>query len=816
MEKIGVEAIVQGLSSFLSGMGKMDNAISKLIPGTDMLSNAFGWLGDVISGFAGGALRVLEYTLGNLIADAIEAVISKVKELITNIIEAGNEFQTLSIRLDGLNLQTAIDSGLSYNQAIKESTKLTQEQLEWLQTLGAATPFDPAAIANVYTLARSYGFADQEARRLTKDTLEFSAGMGLSSEHLERVIQNLGQMVQRGKITSTEIRDLARGAFLPVNDVLERIVDNINKNPDLLDSFFTADTAGIDKAKQQLEEYDDQMAILIQRQSEFTDTTKESTKMGLANQIENLQKKINETTIKLQGLEQSALKPAVMTVADLQKEISKPGGGVPAQLFIDAFEQMVEEEPRFIGAAGRLGRAFIPATENVKELATSVFGLNVVKPVLDVLGEKVASMVDLFVNFNKQGDLVKTERWDALVKAATKLSEAITTVLSEILGLVPSTEGLADSLISGIERFAQLILSNKDQIVGFFRNVANTIVNKIIPFVGQLAQGFINWLSGGGGKSGLQAFFDLMSRIGSVITDHIVPFVENRLIPAWDRFSAWVYDNRHLINGFFRSLGEIFTKLVAQLTDQTVGKEGGLLKSVELFMRFVTQNEDLIIDLINAFIQLNIAVLEFKLAMAAMAYAVTAAFVGLYTIIKRYLELMFGDFLWWVNAILRLLGIASPSKVFIDIGKSIAEGMILGLQQSMSRMYNVGVNMINSIRDGVMNSIGSLIDSVKDAAESAYNAVLDTFGMNSPSTLFIDIGQNAMRSMAMGIQESASIAAGTMRAAAAQVSVAAAAGTITNNNNTNNMNNTLNINSNAPIEPIIQDFEMLNSLSGSF
>jgi len=735
MEEIGVEAIVKGLSSFLGDMGKIDSSINKLLPGTDLLSNAFGWLGDVISGFAGGALRVLEYTLGNLIADAIEAVISKIKELISSVIEAGNEFQTLSIRLNGLNLQDAIDSGLDYTDAMNQAVEVTREQMEWLQTLGAATPFDPAAIANVYALARSYGFADDEARRLTKDTLEFSAGMGLTSAHLERVVQNLGQMVQRGKITSTEIRDLARGAFLPVNDVLERIVKNSDG--------------------------------------------------------------------------------AFATIADLQKAISKPGGGVPAEQFIEAFEQMVEEEPRFVGAAGRLGRAFIPASENVKELATSIFGLNVVKPVLDVLGERIAGMVDLFVSFNEQGDLIKTKRWDALVAAATKLGEAISSVVSEVFGLIPSTESLVDAVIAGVNGLAQLITENKEGIVGFFQNIGTVISEQIIPFIGKVAQGFIMWLGGSGGSVGLRGFLQVLEGIWSAIMNQIVPVVLNTLIPAWNTFSEWVNDNRHLINGFFSSLGDIFGKLVAQLTNQAVSSEGGLLGAIEAFMRFVTQNEDLIVRLISAFIHLSIAVMEFKLAVAAMAYSVTAAFTLLWAGLKAALEGAYNTIVSWVNGIKSFLGIHSPSTMFINIGMSIAQGLVQGIQQSLGNAYSVGRNMIESVARGVRNAAGILIDAARNAAINAYNSVLSALGMHSPSTLFVAIGENTMESMALGVQNMVSKAAATMQAATLQVSAAAMGATNNVTNNTNNNSYNLTVNSGAQTEPIIQDYNMLQSLAGA-
>jgi len=264
-------AVVEGLSAFVGDMDKIQSSIEKIGPPASILQDAFGALGKAAGDFASWVADVLTYTLGNLLADAIETVVSWMGELIAKTIEAGNEFQTLTLRLNGMNLNDLIKSGKDYNTAIEESVVLTQEQLSWLQKLAMATPYDNTDISNTYSLARSYGFLDAEARSLTEDTGDFAAAMGLSGDTLERIIRNFGQMRSRGKITGTELRDLARGAFLPLDDVLGRVA-----------------------------------------------------------------KSLGVTTEKLTAM------------------ISKPGEGVPFELFIEAFEQMVREEPRFVGAAARM------------------------------------------------------------------------------------------------------------------------------------------------------------------------------------------------------------------------------------------------------------------------------------------------------------------------------------------------------------------------------------------------------------------------------------------------------------------------------
>ena len=100
---------------------------------------------------------------------------------------------------------------------------MTKEQLTWLQKLAVTTPYDNNDISNMYTLARSYDFADDKARQMTDDITNFASGMGLTSEEMQRVIINFGQLQAQGKLNGQELRDLARGSFVPINAILDKM-----------------------------------------------------------------------------------------------------------------------------------------------------------------------------------------------------------------------------------------------------------------------------------------------------------------------------------------------------------------------------------------------------------------------------------------------------------------------------------------------------------------------------------------------------------------------------------------------------------------
>jgi len=116
---------------------------------------------------------------------------------------------------------------MSFAQALPMAKKQVIELTEWISDWAMKTKFNAVTIANAFTLAMSYGFGSEGAKKLIVDISQFTTGMGLGNEEFTRIIENFGQMIQQGKLTGTELRDLARGAFMPINKILGIMGENL-------------------------------------------------------------------------------------------------------------------------------------------------------------------------------------------------------------------------------------------------------------------------------------------------------------------------------------------------------------------------------------------------------------------------------------------------------------------------------------------------------------------------------------------------------------------------------------------------------------
>ena len=145
LQPVGVELVVEGTNTFRSSLANAAKGLSvfktaaiavkkgleAIKPAAGGLERAFVSLGNKIKDFAQNVLqRVLVIAFGVLVRDAIRKVIDIIGEMVGAVVDATNEFQALEIRLNTFNLNTLIESGLSYNEAVEKSIALTKEQLD--------------------------------------------------------------------------------------------------------------------------------------------------------------------------------------------------------------------------------------------------------------------------------------------------------------------------------------------------------------------------------------------------------------------------------------------------------------------------------------------------------------------------------------------------------------------------------------------------------------------------------------------------------------------------------------------------------------
>lgn len=912
LEQIGVEAVVEGLSQFASDIGEVNSKIQGVADSSTLLERAFGAAGDILESVGDKIIHVAEYAIGGLLKDAIEGTLRLLADLGQASLESANNLQTLEIRLQGMNMTAMTESGMDAAAAMEAATAATKDQINWLQTLSGQTSFSPDVIANTYTLARSYSFTDEQARALTESITNFTAGMGLGDEAIKRIIINLGQMQQQGKITQRDLNDLARGAFVPVNEILKEMTANMQANGEaqtllsepiqklkdkLADyqtqleiamqkqSEYNGVTSGVDQEKaaaalqnlkDKLSDYQNQLTVAVQKQSEFTSQTAQSTKMAQQMKIDKLRREIEQTQAAIDNFSESAytmgstvkqstlmandakidkLKENIAaTTEELNQLMGAASGtgeitadmfdkmkkkGVPVQEFMDAFEKLVGE--RFGNSAKAMTRTLQGAIDRAKNFAQTVVGWDILKPVLDTLGARLGDFFDVFT---------KPDNIERFRTAGNDIARVINKILEEVLGLLPNSDNLVESIINGMEGLANWLENNRSKIVDIVKGISE----KISEVAGGI-QGFVQMMFEQDDE-GVTRWERLSSAIGKVVEsllkvlgldttdtkgslDSIAGGID-WLVQKLNDLADWINEHQEEIRLFLEIfLGfEIVLTVIKWVMGLVAGfiafglAVAGVVAGVATFIQNLLLVGGLLLSILANVMLVKFGIDLWKDSIQTASLIMADHMQKLKDVLSEDFEniyKLFQEGKWfeaganWIGTIAK--GVFYEMGFLTDTAKSIVDTFFKNLDGEAGRFYKFGENIVNGIIQGINGNAGALGEALLGAAKQAWDQFLSFWDMHSPSGLGDEGGANIVKGIAQGIaknisavqdamaQVSGSLVQGISQMPQVSMASAMAPATVsTSYQTTNNFN--LAINSSAQTEPIVQDFSMLQSLAG--
>lgn len=170
------------------------------------IRNAMGLIGQTASTalgvFSGMLMTQAVGALGNLAAAGVSAV---------------SEFERLELTLGTLVKRDLSNTG----QGLDQVGSKTKELIGWMQELAKESPFDASGVVAALRTAMAYEFTADEAKRLTKATLDFASGSGLSTEAMNQVALALGQIRAKGKLAGQEMLQLVN-VGIDVRDALSK------------------------------------------------------------------------------------------------------------------------------------------------------------------------------------------------------------------------------------------------------------------------------------------------------------------------------------------------------------------------------------------------------------------------------------------------------------------------------------------------------------------------------------------------------------------------------------------------------------------
>jgi tape measure domain-containing protein len=801
--------------------------------------------------------NVLAVAIGSVLADAVEWAVTQFKELITGSIEIANQFQALEIRLKQLNFNDAITAGKDYTTAMEEATAATKEELICIQKLAFKTPFEMEDITNVYGLARAFGYTDNEARDLTETLGDFIFGMGLTGDAANSVVKQFGQMTNNGKIMQKNLNALAQGGLVPVTKLLDTMREKTGLSEAEFKKFLLT-AEGVTMFKETFSKFvEDNFAGAGERANRTfknaTITLKEFFQTLLAgNVVTPIIASIGETIAKTNDALQARL-PDIQAafgrigtvISDIITELT---GNVDFTSFADGFVKGLNSIASWLeGHKGDIvnffkgGYDYITGTliPKLQELKDWFFGTPDTKTTTTKTVQRGGNEADITSTVtNADKSLKVLQDMQPLVQPVKDLFDSLLKVGLSLMGISfgdLSEKSFADNVLKvadGLERVAKFIDENAESIASLIKGFATflLVMEGIKAFV-IIVLGLISvWTIV---SLVIQGAIWLFGLLATVVGLSIIPILLLAAGIAWvgymwnthgEEMKTTVSQLGFLIGYWFDYAK---TKIIDWATDtwvsiimwgintwKTIKKWGSdTAKSISDWVDNANQKfadwRDGVISTFVAWKDGVVAKVQEAVSstLATMAGWLTSA-VAKAQEIKDGIVKKFTDMLAAIKAT-----VGQIKAAIVNALQSALDGA------SSINFINVGYNIATSIAHGILSGAYSITQSLKKAVQDALDAANNLLHIGSPSKVMIDMGKNIDSGLAIGISQFSGMVSSAMAGMAQNMmgpisvmpQMASAAASNITTTNTNNYN--LAINSNSRSEPIIQDFEMMRSLS---
>lgn len=354
----------------------------------------------------------------------------------------------------------------------------------------ASTPFELPGLIKANQLLTSVTKDADRSERFLLNIGKALAAMGKGQPELDRIIVNLQQIGSVGKASMLDIKQFAF-AGIPIFELLKQEVEKTTRA--------TVDNSkAIGKKSDELTKLQGQLKVAEQRQKEFNDKTKESTKIQNQNQIDSYRKKISSLTgdvsnltaangklSQSQGNLEDAIKDGKITFELLEK------------VFNDAGEGQGRFSRAFIDQAGTFNQLFSNLKDNIGILAgdlvtqTGIFDAvkrsigDLVEAIASFTPDIIATIKDFITFAQENSPILAGAIAGALTPAFVGLAAAVATNIALLTPYVVAGAALAlviseiTELLGGWEAAQQKVSSALSFVAEVFRDFLGPQLNEL-------------------------------------------------------------------------------------------------------------------------------------------------------------------------------------------------------------------------------------------------------------------------------------------------------------------------------------------------
>lgn len=296
-----------------------------------------------------------------------------------------------------------------------------------------------------------------------------------------------------------------------------------------------------------------------------------------------------------------------------------------------------------------------------------------------------------------------------------------------------------------------------EPIVTIFKNMGATILTGLLPYIQQLAGVMTSFLSGDmtAGAEGLQAFFDglapKLETVLNTILSKAVEFIPQLLTIAGSIAEHLLPVLVNIITLILQKVGELAPKLLPQI----VTLLSSLVQKVVSYIPTLLEAAGkLLIQIVKAIPPTITKLLQ------ELPKLITSLLNGISSGQSSLAKTAMSLFLEIVKAV---------PKIALELIKNmpqIISSIVKGLASGYKEMYNVGVDMLKGLWEGMESLAGWIWKKIKGFFnDTLVGGIKKLLGIHSPSKVFAGLGENSALGYLDGFADTMKGAKATLNAA---------------------------------------------------
>lgn len=561
---------------------------------------------------------------------------SKLSSTLKSGLAAGAKAAGAAIGAVASGLSAALVAGVKYNAEIEQyqtsfevmtgSADKAAETMNKLVDLGAKTPFETSDLANATQLLMNYGFGANDA--VDKMTMLGDIAQG-NADKMQRIAMAYGQMSSAGKVQLEDVKQMIEAGFNPLQEISESTGESMASLYERIS--------------------DGELAV-----DEITASMERSTAAG-GRYFQSMEKQSKTLSGQLSTLKDNA---SQALGAFAQSSSDAIAGNILPTLN-DGLSQITEQlKAGNMGVLGEIGGQMIAGlvssiTQKIPSLLSTTSSL--LSNLFLGLSEQLPSKMSFL--FSGLGDFFSVQLPLITSNLVALLSGVIKNLNSQLPALIPQ-------LLSGLNSMLSSILT-----------LAPTLIQMGITLIISLANGLTQ---------------EIPTLIPTIVSA-LLTIVDTLVDPA--NLAGIISAGLNLILTLAQSLVSALPRLMSAIPRIIKGIVGGL---ISLLPELIPVGLQLMIQIANSLIS-NISTI--LVALPEIFAAIIGAFSevdwgqlgkdiisGLIQGLKSMLSSLISTVTNVANSIVNnfkdLLGINSPSKVFMQYGIYTDEGYAIGLKKA--------------------------------------------------------------------------------------------------------------------------------------